>query len=145
MSVRRSSSAMGTDGIQIKQEPIDDDSDNHSSTSRSSGMVENGRTDVQMEYDDLSNGHAQMNGDMESNPSVNMDADNMYSDEHCLNDNGHSPLLTNGVDSDLHVENNNTLLKDAAEVERSIEVKYGLVLKMQSYSYAFCELIYIKE
>ncbi|XP_071809197.1 transcription factor SOX-5-like isoform X1 [Asterias amurensis] len=107
MSSHRSSPAMGTDGLQIKQEPIDDDSDNHSSSS----TADNSRGDVHMEYDEM---NGQMNGD------AVMDGE-MFSDEHSVNDNGHSPL-TNGVDNDLHIENNNILLKDAADVERSIEV-----------------------
>ena len=124
MSVRQTRPAMGTDGIQIKQEPIDEDSDNRSASSGGGGIAENDMADVQMECDEISNGHhTQTNGDNESRtPSVNMDGD-VNGDEQCLTDNGHSPLLTNGVDSDLHVDNNNTLLKDAAEVERSIEVK----------------------
>ncbi|XP_038074537.1 transcription factor Sox-6-like isoform X2 [Patiria miniata] len=130
MSVRQSSPAMGTDGIQIKQEPLDDDSDQRSDSGSSGGggggtgdgIAENDMADVQMECDEFSNGHAQMNGETDSRtPSVNMDGD-LNGDEQCLTDNGHSPILTNGVDSDLHIDNNNTLLKDAAEVERSIEV-----------------------
>ncbi|XP_022082679.1 transcription factor SOX-13-like isoform X4 [Acanthaster planci] len=132
MSVRQSSPAMGTDGIQIKQEPLDEDSDRQSDGDSSgshagsgagmSNIVENDMADVQMECDEISNGHAQMNGETDSRtPSVHMDGD-VNSDEQCLTDNGHSPTLTNGVDGDLHIDNNNTLLKDAAEVERSIEV-----------------------
>ena len=122
MSSHRSSPAMGTDGLQIKQEPIDDESDNHSSSS----TADNSRGDVHMEYDEM---NGQMNGD------AVMDGE-MFSDEHSVNDNGHSPL-TNGVDNDLHIENNNILLKDAADVERSIEVIEGGRYKIKRFIYTY--------